>query len=94
MLKKREEQINIRDIFSVADDVPNDEMVSDLMNGMIEASTKQSELAIELTKVVLNKLNRDMTEDEIFAIFRKSTQIVCESIPLKGFWNKFESDMN
>jgi hypothetical protein len=67
------------------DDYDDNETMADLMSGLIEASNNQMRLAIELTKLALDKnAAKDMNEDEVFSIFKKASAVIAESFPLKS----------
>lgn len=69
----------------------HDELMGDVMSGLIEASSDQMILAMELTKLAVEKsTTKDFNEDKILAIFKKSAGVIAESYPLHGMLDKTE----
>ena len=93
IVKKRNEP-ELEDDFDFSDflDSPNDEAIAGVVHGLIETSKSQIVLAIELTKLIVNK-NPDttMNEDEIFSVFKKSTKVIAENFPLKALLEEFST---
>ena len=89
-LKKHKEFEDAFDFSEVLDPSYDDELMAGVMNGMIEASNNQMMLAIELTKLAVEKSTaKDMNEDNVFSIFKKASGVIAESFPLKALWEKF-----
>ncbi len=89
-LKKHKEFEDGFDFSEVLDPSYDDELMAGVMNGMIEASNNQMMLAIELTKLAVEKRTaKDMNEDNVFSIFKKASGVIAESFPLKALWEKF-----
>ena len=80
--------------FSDSDDLDNnldseyhDELMTNMMGQMIDASNNQLLLAVELTKLALKKNTaKEINEDDIFSTFKKAAATVSESFPLKKLW--------
>lgn len=92
MLKKRNEKTLIDDFdFSeLMGSGEDDSAMAGFLHGIIEASNNQMTLAIELTKVVVNKsADKMMGADDIFSIFKQGSKVVADSFPLKALWEKF-----
>ena len=71
----------------------NDELMAGVMNGLIEASNNQMKLAIELTRLAVEKSTaKEMNEDDVFSIFNKASTVIADKFPLKGLWEKFSSN--
>jgi hypothetical protein len=71
----------------------NDELMAGVMNGLIEASNNQMLLAIELTKLAVEKNPaKEMNEDDVFSIFKKASGVIAEKFPLKALWEKFSAN--
>lgn len=69
---------------------PEEEMITGMMNSLIQASSQQMLAAIELTKVALAKnTSSTLTEADIFATFRHAFQVIQDTSPLKSLWEKF-----
>ncbi len=66
-----------------SDEMDENQMLSDVM----EASNQQAMMAIELTKVVVSKMG-DLTEDKVFEIFKKASNLILEGSPLKMLFDK------
>jgi hypothetical protein len=89
---KRSKEVEEDFDFSDMMDSPEDEAMIDVMQGMLEASNNHMSLALELTKLVLQKnAATAMREEEVFSVYKKSLGIISESFPLKALWEKFQS---
>lgn len=70
-----------------------DEAMTGVMHGLIEASNNHMTLAIELTKLAVEKhSSKEMNEDEVFSIFKKASEVIADSFPLKALWEKFSEN--
>jgi len=70
-----------------------DEAMVGVMQGMLETSNNHMTLALELTKLVLQKNTASaMREEEVFSIYKKSLGIISDSFPLKELWEKFKTE--
>jgi hypothetical protein len=87
-LKKYDELIGELDFFE-DEEIPGEEAVVGVLQGLIEASQHQQKTAIELTKLVVEKSSETMTEENIFSAFERATKVVAENFPLKELWEKF-----
>ena len=91
VVKRREE---IEEDFDFSDMMGSgdDEAMVGVMQGILEASNNHMTLALDLTKLVLQKNTASsMREEEVFSIYKKSLGIISESFPLKALWEKFKS---
>lgn len=89
MLKKREEEVDDFDFSEMMGPSCDEEMIG-FMQGIIEASNNHMTLALELTKLAIEKNGAtSMKEEEVFSVFKKSLGVVSESFPLKKLWEKF-----
>ena len=86
-LKKYDELMDVD--FAENFSSPNDETIAGMMAGLIEASNHQQKIAIELTKLVVEKSTEAMNEEKIFSAFKQSSKVVTENAPLKELWEKF-----
>ena len=86
-LKKYDELMDVD--FAEDYSSPNDEAIAGMMAGLIEASNHQQKIAIELTKLVIEKSSEAMNEEKIFSAFKRASKVVTESVPLKELWEKF-----
>lgn len=85
MLKKHQEVEDDFDFSEMLTPSYDDETMAGVMSGLIEASNNQMMLAIELTKLALDKnTSKDMKEDDVFSIFKKASGVIAESFPLKS----------
>jgi hypothetical protein len=92
-LKKHKEFEDDFDFSEIVEPSYDDELMAGVMNGMIEASNNQMTLAIELTKLAVEKSTaKDMNEDDVFSIFKKASGVIAESFPLKALWEKFSEN--
>jgi hypothetical protein len=88
VLKKYDELMGDLD-FSDEMNTPGDEVIAGFMSGLVEASNNQLRVAIELTKLIVEKSVGNMSEKDVFSVFKKATKVVTESVPLKEMWEKF-----
>ena len=91
---KKQQQI-IEDDFDfpeMIDSSYDDEVMTGIMNGMVEASNNQMLLALDLTKLALDKNSKEMNEDEVFSIFNKASEVIYERYPLRKLMEKFETE--
>jgi len=64
---------------------PSGEDFAGMIEGLIDASNHQTTVALELTKLVVAKSpDQTMTEDKIFATFKRASKVVHDSYPLKS----------
>lgn len=76
-------------------DMPFDEEVmAGIMTGLIEASNNQMLLAIELTKLAVDKSYspKDINVDDVFSIFKKASEVIADSFPLKTLMEQLPSN--
>jgi len=89
-LKKHKEFDDAFDFSEMVEPSYDDEVMAGVMTGIIEASNNQMMLAIELTKLAVEKsAGKDMNEDAVFSIFKKASGVIAESFPLKELWKQF-----
>lgn len=86
-LKKPDELFDIDLIRELSS--PNDEALAGMMVGLIDASNHQQKMAIELTKLVVEKSTENMDEEKIFLTFKQASKVVIENFPLKELWETF-----
>lgn len=92
MLKKHEEEVADFDFSEMMDSSCDEEMMG-FMQGILEASNNHMTLALELTKLAVEKNGAaSMKEEEVFSVFKKSLGVISESFPLKKLWEKFSSN--
>lgn len=92
-LKKHKAIEDDFDFSEIMDDPSyNDEIAAGIMSSLIEANNTQTLLAIELTKLAVEKSTaKDMKEDDVFSIFRKASSVISEKFPLNALWEKFSN---
>lgn len=83
-----EDEFDIQDIFQPHE---NDEAIADFMHGVIEASNNQMTLAVELTKLVVNKNTNNMNAEEVFSVFKKASDLIANSTPMKGLLEQLKA---
>lgn len=90
-LKKHEVIEDDFDFSEIMDDPSyNEEVTAGIMSSLIEASNTQMLLAIELTKLAVEKSTaKDMKEDDVFSIFRKAAGVISEKYPFNTLCEKF-----
>ena len=92
VLKKQQEEEDVFD-FSEMDSSYDDEEMVGFMQGIMEASNNHMTLAIELTKIAVEKNGASsMKEEEVFSVFKKSLDVVTENFPFKKLWEKFSAN--
>jgi hypothetical protein len=68
----------------------DEEVMASVMKGLIQASIHKMTLALELTKLALEKTPaKERDEEEVLLLFEKSSQIIAKKFPLKTLWDKF-----
>lgn len=68
-------------------------VMANIMTTMVDATNHQLNRAIDLTKVVVEKVDKNMSEEEIFNIFNKAADMIAERFPVKAMWDKaFEAE--
>lgn len=93
MLKKHKEIEDGFDFSALMDPSYDDEAMAGVMNGLIEASNNQMMLAIELTKLAVEKSTaKDINEDDIFSVFKRASGVIAESFPLKALLEKLPAN--
>ncbi len=93
IVKKRgdemlENDFDFQDFFQSPD---NDEAIAGFMHGVIEASNNQMNLAIELTKLVVNKNPNNMREEDIFSTFKRASDVIANTTPLNGLLDELKA---
>ena len=59
------------------------------INDLMEVNRHQLEMAMELTKIIIDKSpNSSMKEEEILSIFKRASQTIMLSSPVKELWKK------
>jgi hypothetical protein len=48
-------------------------------------------LAIELTKLVVNKNPNNMREEDIFSTFKRASDVIANTTPLKGLLDELKA---
>jgi hypothetical protein len=68
-------------------------MANVLMSGLIESSNNQMMLAMELTRLALEKNpSKEMKEDAVFSVFKEASAVIAESFPLKSLLANFAEE--
>lgn len=76
-------------------DIPDEifypeESMEDVMLSLIDAGKHQQSMAIELTKLVVGQhSSANLSEENIFSIFKRASKVVTESFPLKHLSEHF-----
>lgn len=95
IVKKDKELLedNSMDFSSLMNTFYDDEVMSGMMNNMVEASNHQMVLAIELTKLAVEKTSKqNMNEEDVFATFKKASAVIAENFPFNSLWEKFSAN--
>lgn len=74
------EEDNMFEDFDLDDMHYPEDGMSDVMNGMLDASNQQMSIALELTKLIVGN---NPTEEQVFSVFKKATQVVGDNFALK-----------
>jgi hypothetical protein len=68
---------------------PEEELMLGMMDGFIEAARYQQQQALELTKLVVENIQKDLLDEEtIFSIFQKSSNLIHKTSPIKDILEK------
>lgn len=87
-LKKFEE--DFEDDFDFSDAMGcDDEAITEIMGDLMETGNHQMIVALELTKLAVEKSTRDMDEEKVFAAYKQASKIVAENFPLKAVFERF-----
>lgn len=88
-LKKFEEEFE--DDFDFSDPVGcDDETITEIMGDLMETSNHQMIVALELTKLAVEKSAAGaMNEEKVFAAYKQASKVVVENFPLKGVFERF-----
>ncbi len=88
--RKKQQQMPAFDLSEfMMDDSPTEEAVVGIMSGLIEAYRHQQQVAIELTRLVIENTSAEsVNEEEIFSTFKRASQAAGENSPLKEFLEK------
>jgi hypothetical protein len=71
------------------------ETMARMISGLVEASQHQQMMAIELTKLAVEKMTIEkMDEEKIFSIFKQASKVVSENFPLKELWGKLDGQLS
>lgn len=91
-LKKQDEideNFDFGDVFDDDEGFHDDDMVAEAMKDLAEVSNNQVLLAIELTKLVIDKSSaKERSEQDVFATFSKASTMISESFPWKAAMEK------
>lgn len=71
VLKKYDELMGDVD-FSDEMNTPGDEVIAGFMSGLVEANNNQLRVAIKLTKLIVEKSVGNMSEKDVFFVFKKA----------------------
>ena len=93
VIKKYEEELADRlefdDDFGFSDDLPDADAFAGVMGGLIDANNHQATIAMELTKLIIEKSSdQSISEDKIFATFKRASKVVYDSFPLKSLFEQ------
>jgi len=86
-LRKHDELLDIDFLHGASS--PGDEAIARMMQGLIEVSHHQQGLALELTKLVVERSADPMNEEKIFSVFKRSSKVIADNFLLKELWEKF-----
>jgi hypothetical protein len=71
------------------------ETLANMVSGIIQASHDQMVLAVELTKLAIEKnSSQNLNEEQIFSTFKRACNVISESSPLKDFLKHLETKGN
>ena len=86
---KRQQASDEFDFSNMVQSSADDDAMMGMMSGLVEASQHQIQMALELTKIIVDKNTASsMTEKEILSAFQRSSQAVSRQSPLKEFWER------
>jgi hypothetical protein len=66
----------------------DNEMMSNMVGGLIEVSNQQMRLAFDLTSLIIaNTQDKNgLNQEKILEIFQHASKDVSENLPIKAFW--------
>lgn len=68
---------------------PGNDTINGMLGNLMGASNHQMNIALELTKLVIEKGSvADIKEEAVFSIFKRASKTVSESFPLKPLWDQ------
>ena len=86
---KRQQASDEFDFSNMVQSSADDDAMMGMMSGLVEASQHQIQMALELTKIIVDKNTASsMTEKEILSTFQRSSQAVSRHSPLKELWER------
>ncbi len=74
------------------DSLYDNEMMSEMMVGLMETGASQTRSAIELTKLAMAKHPGDMSPEQMLSIFQQFLNTISENSSLKKLWIRFLKD--
>jgi hypothetical protein len=85
-IKKHE--INDHDDLSFTlQDSYEDETINAMLGNMVGANHSQMEIALELTKLIVDKgALPNLNEEQVLATFQRAFKVIIESSPLQQLW--------
>ncbi|MFA5959978.1 MAG: hypothetical protein WC785_05630 [Tatlockia sp.] len=90
-IKKQDELPDVFDFSDMSyDDSYDQEAMVDVMSGMLDASNSQMMMAIELTKLIITNNPMKTTEEDVFSVFKKATQVIGENFALKNIMEQMQ----
>ena len=93
LLKNPQKQTNDFDLSDMmSGPAQGEEAMVGMMTGMVEASRHQVQMAIELTKMILDKnANSSLEVDEVLSIFRQASKTITLNSPIRELWEKMSA---
>jgi hypothetical protein len=86
-LKKDNELLDIDFIRELSS--PDDDSIAKMMVGLVDASNHLQKIAIELTKLVVERSTENMDEEKVFSAFTRASKVTIDNFPFEKLWEKF-----
>ena len=67
------------DFSEMLDSSMNDAAIADVMTSLVETNNNQIRFAVELTKIIVDKTTKEMSEDDVFATFIRACDVIKEN---------------
>lgn len=81
-VETQEEEMDFMSLFE--EEGYSDDMMVDVMRDTISACNTQMQMAVELTKLIVDGSVTENREELVFSVFKKAVGVVGDSFPLKN----------
>ncbi|USQ14592.1 hypothetical protein J2N86_04580 [Legionella lytica] len=81
-VENQEDEMDFMSLFE--EEGYSEDMMVDVMRDTIAACNNQMQIAVELTKLIIEGSITENREEQVFSVFKKAVSVVSESFPLKN----------